>query len=72
MSRVLCRFGLHRWLELGQLSLIQPAANVFECLRCHRREARYGYGTIYQNEPPEGWNDYLELNWFLRRREKRD
>lgn len=60
----LCRLGLHKWLEFGVLR-IMPHATVSECLRCHKRKADYGYATVIQNPPPDGWNDYLELGWTI-------
>lgn len=59
---VLCRIGFHSWVELGSMGLVVPCS-VFECVRCHRREARYGYATIWNDAPEGGWTDYLELNW---------
>jgi hypothetical protein len=62
--KLLCRIGLHNWLELGPFSFIVTWGKLFECLRCHKREARYGYATVSCEAPKEGWNDYLELNWY--------
>jgi hypothetical protein len=60
VNRLLCYIGLHHWHLLGWMrSLIVPG-QVFECLCCHRREARYGYATVYCNAPREGWNDYID------------
>lgn len=57
---VLCRLGIHRWMELGLSSLVMPAP-LFECLRCHMRKVDYGYATMWVNAPKEGWTDYLEI-----------
>jgi len=66
----LCSVGIHDWLSIGYLFPIAPFAELFECLRCHRREARYGYATVYADPPKDGWGDYLELN--LERPEERN
>jgi hypothetical protein len=59
--RLLCWVGLHRWHKLCRITLVTPWGELFECLWCHRREARYGYATLYANPPEGGWQDYLEL-----------
>jgi len=53
---LLCRLGLHKWRELGWLDLMLTGI-AYECLRCHRREARHWYGTIYEDAPADGWRD---------------
>jgi hypothetical protein len=58
---ILCRLGLHKWHKLCRISLCMPWGELFECLRCHRREARYGYATMCSDPPAGGWSDYLEL-----------
>ena len=58
----LCALGIHRWLNLGATSLVCPWVGLYECLRCHKRQARYGYGTITADPPEGGWTDYLEMH----------
>ncbi len=61
MTKFLCKLGLHDWLQLGLLSIVTPWVPVFECLRCHKREARYGYAIMTSEEPKGGWTDYVDL-----------
>lgn len=61
MKPLRCCVGFHKWLMLGNFSLVIPCP-VYECLRCHRREARYGYATIYSDAPEGGWTDYVDMN----------
>lgn len=59
--KLLCRLGIHKWHKLCRISFVIPWAELFECLRCHRREARYGYAIMRSEAPEGGWQDYLEL-----------